>query len=95
MQRWYDKMAGYEPTSAKMDYAKNPIPEDIQVLLDLTGLSRNDVTEFDDAMLRKIDRGLNFEWDRDPKVSSVPHNVSINSDLLKTKNFAFHVFSAT
>jgi hypothetical protein len=82
MQRWYDKMAGYEPTAAKMDYSKNSIPEDIQVLLDLTGLSCNDITEFDDAMLRKIDRGLDFEWDRDSKVSLITHHVSINFDLL-------------
>jgi hypothetical protein len=68
MQRWYDKMAGYEPISTGTDHSENPVPEDIRTLLALTGLSSNDITEFDDAMLKKIDRGLDFEWDRDPKV---------------------------
>jgi hypothetical protein len=68
MQRWYAKMAGYEPISTKTDHSVNPVPEDIQTLLSLTGLSDTDITEFDDAMLKKLDRGLNFNWDRDPKV---------------------------
>jgi hypothetical protein len=73
MQRWYDKMAGYEPVSTNVDHSKNPVPENIQTLLALTGLSNNDINEFDDAMLRKIDRGLNFDWDHDPKVRLNPN----------------------
>lgn len=71
MQRWYDKMAGFEPVSGIYDHSSNPIPEDIKILLSLTGMAGSDIEDFDDVMLKKLDRGFEFEWDRDPIVSKI------------------------
>jgi hypothetical protein len=88
MQRWYDKMAGYEPVTGIHDYSSNPIPDDIKVLLSLTGMSGNDIQDFDDAMLKKLDRGFDYDWDRDPIVSFSPvsiFHVTRNYENCKSK----------
>lgn len=68
MQRWYDKMAGYEPIASTVDHSSNPVSDDTKILLNLLGLPGIEVEQFDEAILKKLDRGLNFEWDRDPEV---------------------------
>jgi hypothetical protein len=72
MQRWYDKMAGYEPVASTVDHSSASISDDNKILLSLLGLPGIEVEQFDEAVLKKLDRGLNFQWDRIPRVSSIP-----------------------
>ena len=68
MQRHYSKTTFCEPTTHKPDHSKNPISDqDLQDLL-LVGLNAPDEQEHDVAMLKKIDRGLDYKWSKQPMV---------------------------
>ena len=41
----------------------------VQQLLDLVGLHKIDGEEYDDSILKYMDKGLDFKWDKLPKVS--------------------------
>lgn len=68
VQRWHDKMAGYEPVATDVDTSTNDLPDEAKTIMELTGFSGKEGISFNDAVLKKIDRGLNFNWNRSPKV---------------------------
>lgn len=91
MQRWYSKMAGYEPVSKDVDTSTNPMPEGIAELMTLTGLPGKIAMTFDEAILKKLDRGLDFEWDRDPVVRTIFSRFRVTQNKNNhTKNDANH-----
>ena len=58
-----------EPVNSKADHSKNHIAREDEDLIDLMGLHQSDDTDADRALLHRLDRGINFKWDADPKVS--------------------------
>ena len=68
MCRHYDKMTHYEVKSASVDHASNPVsPEDAE-LIALTGLGNPKDTDAETVALLKMDKGIDFEWDKQPMV---------------------------
>ena len=60
---------GYDPVASIYDNTSNPIDMSDKELLDLVGLHKIDGEEYDDSILKYMDKGLNFKWDKLPKVS--------------------------
>ena len=69
MARHYAKMTFYEPKASSVDHSNNPIADDDAELMTLFGLQNSEITDHDVAVLKSLDRGLLFEWDKTPKVS--------------------------
>jgi len=69
MHRYYDKMQHYEPKASSPDHSGNTLSPESQELLELVGLHGNEATDYDDALLRSMDYGKDFEWDEPPVVS--------------------------
>ena len=68
MCRHYDKMTHYEVKSTSVDHTHNPVsPEDAE-LIALTGLGNPKETDAETVSLLKMDKGIEFEWDKDPVV---------------------------
>lgn len=68
MCRYYNKTTGYEPKSGVCDYSKNLIDADDEELLDLIGLAKSEDCDYDTALIKSLDRGFNYKWDKPPKV---------------------------
>ncbi len=69
LRRHYDKLTHYEPVGKAGDHSGNPmVPDDIE-LMELMGLNQSDDPDFETAMLKNLERGLDFKWDNAPKVS--------------------------
>lgn len=66
--RFLSKMDGYNPTADIYDHNKNPIDMSSLELMEMLGLHYEDGCEFDDSIMTKLNKGLNYEWDKDPKV---------------------------
>ena len=61
-------MTHYEVKSARVDHASNPVsPEDAE-LIALTGLGNPKDTDAETVALLKMDKGIDFEWDKQPMV---------------------------
>ena len=69
MSRHYAKMTFYEPKSSTVDHSSNPISTEDNETLALFGLKETAIPDHDTALLKSLDKGLSFEWDKDPKVS--------------------------
>ena len=67
--RFLSKTLGYEPTAESYDNSKNPIDCSNQELMDLVGLHRSDEYEYDDSIMSRMERGIDYQWDKDAKVS--------------------------
>lgn len=70
-QRHIYNLTYYEPTSSKVDHSGNVTPDDALELLTLAGLPAHDIVDSDTALMNSLDRGLTYEWDRDPMVSKL------------------------
>jgi hypothetical protein len=71
MNRYFDRMLQYEPKSTHCDHTKNPITSEDQQLIDLLGLKATDDVDYDTSLIKQLNRGLDFEWDKPAEVSSV------------------------
>ena len=71
MQRAIDKMTGYEPVAKKEDHSTNPLSAEDEELLLLTGQKAAPEYDADDMYFQKMEKGLDFKWDKAPKVSSM------------------------
>lgn len=71
LKRSIDKMLHYEPTASDGTHSGNPISEEDQMLMDLTGLKidESDNTDYDSNLIRNMDKGIHHEWHKDPIVS--------------------------
>lgn len=69
MQRYYAKTQFVEPVASKPDLSSRGISEETQELLDLVGMAHTDNLDYDAQLLQSLDRGLNYHWDKPPKVS--------------------------
>jgi hypothetical protein len=69
MQRYYENMTNYEPTSSSMDHSKNPISEEDENLLLLHGQKGDSEWDMDSDLIEKANRGINYQWDKEPMVS--------------------------
>lgn len=58
-----------QPTADTYDHSKNPIDCSDKELLDLLGIHNPAEGEIDDSILQHLDKGINFNWDKTPKVS--------------------------
>lgn len=64
------KMTYYEPKAQTVDHSGNPIDPADQDILDLLGLQGNDEDrdDFDTMLLKNLERGFQFDWDKPAKV---------------------------
>lgn len=69
MQRYIDKMTHYEAKAHEVDHSGNPVSEEDQDVMYLAGLKANDEFDPDDAIYRNLEKGLDFDWDKLPRVS--------------------------
>lgn len=69
MLRHIEKMTYYQPKNASPDHSNNPIDQEDQDLMTLCGLKTSDDIEYDTAVLKNIDRGLDYKWDFPAMVS--------------------------
>ena len=68
MCRHFDHTTHYDPTSTDIDHTGNPITSEDKQLIDLLGLRASDNIDYDTALLKSIEKGENFKWDKNPKV---------------------------
>jgi len=69
MQRYYSNKTFVEPVARDGIHSNNPVPPHIQELIDLTGISAVDADDYKTRLLKSMDRGKEFKWDKLPKVS--------------------------
>jgi len=72
-----------EAVAKKADYSRNAIGEDIKELIALTGLhdAQDDEYDADTALLKSLDRGLDYRWDRTPEVRNQSQSWNFLSPL--------------
>jgi len=68
MRRHFDKMTHAEPKTAHVDHSKNDLSPEDYALMMLLGLNE-DGTKADVSDVSAFDRGEDFIWDAEPKVS--------------------------
>jgi hypothetical protein len=68
MQRYFDKLTHYEAKATHVDHAGNPVAEDDLELMHLCGLKASDEYDAEDMMFKNMEKGLDFEWGKKPKV---------------------------
>ena len=68
VRRYYDKMTHYEAKASEGDHSQNKVSEEDTELMHLVGVKYNGETDYDDAVLRSLDYGTNFNWNAPPKV---------------------------
>lgn len=61
----------YEPKSSSVDHSKNPISDADTDLMALVGLKGNVIDDEDSRTIKQLNRGLDYEWDKPPKVISI------------------------
>ena len=83
--RWLQGTQGYEPKADCYDNSTNPISMSDEELIDLLGFNKKDGDDFDDSIMKNMDRGLHHEWDKDPKVCFLSETTSNDS--------LFHIFN--
>ena len=69
MQRHYNKLTHYEPTTSAADHQGNAVPEEETNLLNLVGLPLTEEYDAERFILESINRGIEYEWDKPPEVS--------------------------
>lgn len=67
MQRYYDGTKYVEPTTTTLDYSHNEISEEDREALYLSGLGAG-TDDIGPLELQHIERGLEYKWDKPPKV---------------------------
>ncbi len=88
--RYLQGTQGYDPVAAIYDNTTNPIDMTDKELLDLVGLHKTDGEEFDDSVLKYMDKGLTFQWDKEPKVSQKNlEYLNILQNLKTINSFSF------
>ena len=68
MRRYYDNMTHYEPKSHTPDHSSNPISDEDKILVELLGLGGSDDMDYDTTLLRTLNRGFSYEWDKAAEV---------------------------
>ena len=71
VSRHTTKMTFYEPKAQSGDHSKNPVSDEDMMTMLLYGLKGNadDIDDFDEATLKKMQMGKDFNWGKPPKVS--------------------------
>ena len=75
--RYLQGTQGYEPVADCYDNSINPISMNDEQLLDLVGFNKLDGDEYDDSILRNMEKGFDFKWDKPPKVIHKPTKQSL------------------
>ena len=60
----------YEPIAECYDNSTNPISMTDEQLLDLVGFNKTEGDEYDDSIMRNMEKGIGFEWDKTAKVNT-------------------------
>ena len=68
--RWVCKTQGYDPRAEVYDNSKNPMEYTDTELMDLVGLHKSPDYQYDDSIMKDLERGFSFKWDKDPIVSA-------------------------
>lgn len=68
MQRYIDKLTHYEAKAHTVDHSGNPILPEDEELMHLTGLKATDEYDPEDALFHKLEKGMDYKWDKAPKV---------------------------
>lgn len=69
MQRHFEGTKFVDLKSSPVDHSGNPISQEDQTALFLSGMGVKEAKDFDVDIINQIDRGDNYEWDKPPKVS--------------------------
>ena len=69
MLRHYHNLSYYEATASRADHSRNTIPDDIEELMTLVGLTAAEVDDAETKRMNSLDKGKEYDWDRDPIVS--------------------------
>lgn len=68
MQRYYMRTTFVDPKASVVDYSGNPISQEDEAALLLTGLGADSTSNFGQDLLDGIERGLDYQWDKPPMV---------------------------
>lgn len=74
MCRYFDHLTHYDPKATNVDHTGNPISSDDQDLIELLGLKGTPHEDEDTRLIQQMDRGLDFDWGKPPKVSYKTHH---------------------
>jgi hypothetical protein len=69
MLRYYNKMTYYEPKATDVDHSGNPISKEDEDIMTLCGLAASEEKDYDTNLIRNLPKGLDYAWDKEPKVS--------------------------
>lgn len=73
--RYLQKMTGYEPVAAPADCSGNPIDDDDQEMIELSGMHSVSADQLEqEDVLKTVDRGKNFDWTIDNAERNVTSN---------------------
>lgn len=82
--RHFDKMEYYDPKASDGHHSANPVSAEDAELITLLGLHQSDDPDHDTKLLRELDRGITYKWDKRPTVSTASTDQPIFSG--NTKN---------
>ena len=68
MQRYYCGNKFVQPVAKDGDHSGNAVPDDIQALINLTGVPAKHFDDDKTNLIKSMDRGIEFQWDKKPKV---------------------------
>jgi hypothetical protein len=68
MQRHFSGTKFVQPVATDGNHSGNHIPEVVRELIELTGQAAKDIDEYDTQILKNLDRGKEYKWDKKPKV---------------------------
>ena len=80
--RYVDNMTFYEAKASNTETSNDGIGVEDKILMDLAGLNDTGDYDLDDALIKSLDMGLNFDWGKIPKVSDI-ENALQDFDPLK------------
>ncbi len=74
MRRHYDGTQFCEPVAKDGNHGNNAVSLEDAELMDLVGLKYSPDNDFEIALLKRLDRGLEFQWDKRPQVRKLYRN---------------------
>ena len=66
--RHYNNTTYYEPKSSNVDHSTNPISDSDAELISLVGLKASTECDEDTRLIKQLDRGIDYQWDKPAKV---------------------------
>ena len=68
LNRWLTGTENIEPTAEKMKCSMEGITPEDEEFLTLVGLKASDDIDYDNDLIQSLDKGLEHDWDKPPKV---------------------------